>query len=62
MDLLYRLFWKKNGGNFPGSLPVNSISRDYFLAWEVIQLFDWAVFLKIILAVFQAIFQNLPVV
>jgi len=27
---------------------------------EVMFLFDWALFLKIIIAVIQAIFQNLP--
>jgi hypothetical protein len=33
-----------------------------FLVQEVKKLFDWAIFLKIILAVLQAILQNLPVV
>jgi hypothetical protein len=29
---------------------------------EVIQLFDWVLFLKIVIAVLEAILQNLPVV
>jgi len=32
------------------------------LCQEVIQLFDWVLFLKIVIAVLEAILQNLPVV
>jgi hypothetical protein len=54
---------EKKGENFPGSPSINTPRGHSFLVQGgEKQVFDWAIFLKIIIAIFQAILQNLPVV
>jgi len=54
---------EKKGRKF-SRIPVNKYSPRALISRKggEKQVFDWAIFLKIIIAIFQAILQNLPVV